>query len=96
MNEAETTTLTIAVPEQAIGWFQTFVDRAYFDTFRDLAENFDEEEAYALRDAVYAINTAIIKAREAVTTKNKGELATDNLQQVNTLGINVESIGHEQ
>ena len=66
MNEAEVTTLTIAVPEQAIGWFQTFVDRAYFDTFRDLAENFDEEEAYALRDAVYAINTAIIKARGAI------------------------------
>lgn len=66
MSEAEETTLTIEVLEQAIGWFQTFVDRAHFDTFRDLAENFDEEEAYALRDAVYAINAAIIKARGAI------------------------------
>ena len=66
MNEAEETTLTIEVPEQAIGWFQTFVDRAHFDAFRNLAENFDEEEAYALRDAVYAINTAIIKARGVI------------------------------
>ena len=66
MNEKVETTLTIEILEQAIGWFQTFVDRAHFDAFRNLAENFDEEEAYALRDAVYAINTAIIKARGVI------------------------------
>ncbi|MDD5394331.1 MAG: hypothetical protein PHE17_15055 [Thiothrix sp.] len=63
MNEAKEVALTIEIPEWAIGWFQTFVDRSYFDTFKDLAENFDEEEAYQLRNAVYAVNAAIIKAR---------------------------------
>jgi hypothetical protein len=65
MNE-NPVTLTIEIPAWAIGWFQTFVDRAYFDTFKNLAENFDEDEAFVLRDAVYAINTAIIKARGAI------------------------------
>jgi hypothetical protein len=63
MNEPKEVALTIEIPEWAIGWFQTFVDRAYFDTFKDLATNFDEEEAYQLRNAVYAVNAAIIKAR---------------------------------
>jgi hypothetical protein len=62
MSDAKEVTLTIEIPEWAIGWFQTFVDRAYFDTFKNLAENFDEDEAYQLRNAVYAVNAAIIKA----------------------------------
>jgi hypothetical protein len=55
--------LTIEIPAWAIGWFQTFVDRAYFDTFKNLAENFDDDEAYQLRNAIYVVNEAIIKAR---------------------------------
>lgn len=55
--------ITIEVPGWAIGWFQTFVGRSYFDTFKSLAENFDEDEAYLLRNAVHAVNDAITKAR---------------------------------
>lgn len=63
MNVDQEVTLTIEIPEWAIDWLQTFVDRAYFDTFQNLAKNRDIEEAYCLRNAVYAINEAIIKAR---------------------------------
>jgi hypothetical protein len=62
-NRDAITTVTIEVPDWATRWFQTFVERSHFDTFTDLAENFDEEEAYLLRNAVYAVNDAIIKAR---------------------------------
>jgi hypothetical protein len=56
--------IILDVPERALDWFQTFVSRAYFHTFQDLAENRDTEEAYRLRNAVYTINATIEKSRE--------------------------------
>lgn len=37
-----------------------FLDRAHFDTFRSLAEDRDENEAYEMRDAFARVAAAII------------------------------------
>jgi len=52
---AEKKTLTVELTPDEANLFCQFCSRSTFDTFKDLAQNRDEDEAYQMRDALYSI-----------------------------------------